>query len=336
MSKRKSAWTDEQEQILRKLYPTTSTKDMAKLLGKTQKAILNRCSLLGLNKKHIPISINEIERIKEWYTNRNNETLNEIDLEGLANELGRGITHISGIAKNMGLTRRKGRTYSEASKRKISESQKKRATMKEHPRPMLGKRFSVEWKEKHSLRMKARIFTEEQTRERIKKAIATKKERYGTPEKQMKISLKRANTNIQRYGTTSPHMKESTHAYRYVKAGKRDDLGDFYFRSSWEANYARYLKLLISLGVITSWDYECQAFIFDKALEGSTSYTPDFKVVLPDGSHEWHEVKGWLDEKSIEKLNRMALYYPNEKIVLIDLQEYGLIKAKNMEIPNWE
>lgn|SRR3990167_1383130 len=84
--------------------------------------------------------------------------------------------------------------------------------------------------------------------------------------------------------------------------GKRPDLGIF-LRSSWEANFCRYLK---SLNI--SYEYEPQVFVFDKFKHGTVSYCPDFK--LADGS--WVEVKGFMDGKSKTQLRRFKKYYPIE------------------------
>src|SRR3990172_2886201 len=52
-----------------------------------------------------------------------------------------------------------------------------------------------------------------------------------------------------------------------AKGGTRTDLG-FYVRSSWEANYARYLKWLQSNGEIIEWHYEPDTFNFDSIKRG--------------------------------------------------------------------
>src|SRR5215471_1288173 len=66
--------------------------------------------------------------------------------------------------------------------------------------------------------------------------------------------------------------------------GRRKDLDDRYFRSSWEANYARYLNFLKSRGEIHDWQYESNTFWFHKIKRGTRSYTPDFKVwQTPEG-----------------------------------------------------
>ena len=120
------------------------------------------------------------------------------------------------------------------------------------------------------------------------------------------------------------------------KSGKREDLG-LYVRSSWEANYARYLNFLKDKKQIVDWEYEPKTFWFDNIKRGCVSYLPDFKVYNNSGGHEWHEVKGYMDQRSKTKLRRMARYYPNEKLILIAKTEYMDIKNKlSRLIPNWE
>lgn len=120
-----------------------------------------------------------------------------------------------------------------------------------------------------------------------------------------------------------------------AKSGLRDDIGMF-VRSSWEANYVRYLNFLKSLGEISGYEYEKHTFRFDGVSRGPFIYIPDFKVLLPDGTHEWHEVKGWMDSKSRSKLKRFAKFFPNEKMVVISLDEYNAISAKHSGLPGWE
>jgi len=124
--------------------------------------------------------------------------------------------------------------------------------------------------------------------------------------------------------------------YTRARGGTRDDLG-FYVRSSWEANYARYLIWLEGIGEIAGWEYEPDMFEFDKIKRGTRFYTPDFKITNKDGSIEYHEVKGWMDKQSATKLKRMAKYYPEVKLILIDFEQYYAIASKVKHlISNWE
>ncbi len=63
---------------------------------------------------------------------------------------------------------------------------------------------------------------------------------------------------------------------RNVGAGRAPDLGDTYFRSRWERNWARYLNFLVQHGEITGWEYEPKTFWFHKIKRGTRSYKPDF------------------------------------------------------------
>ena len=121
------------------------------------------------------------------------------------------------------------------------------------------------------------------------------------------------------------------------QGGKRADLGNLYFRSRWEANYARYLNWLVGLGEIQSWQYESDTFEFAKIKRGNRFYTPDFKIANKDGSVEYHEVKGWMDATSQTKLRRMAKYYPEVRVVVVDQPAYRAIarQARNL-VPGWE
>ncbi len=125
-------------------------------------------------------------------------------------------------------------------------------------------------------------------------------------------------------------------AYSRGSMGKRADLGDVYFRSSWEANYARYLNWLVGLGEIERWQYEPETFWFHAIKRGTRSYTPDFRV-YERGRSYLVEVKGWMDAKSKTKLARMAKYYPEVEIRLVDEAQYKAIaRAVAALIPGWE
>src|ERR1700733_3907156 len=111
-------------------------------------------------------------------------------------------------------------------------------------------------------------------------------------------------------------------AKKRSNGGKRADLDNVYFRSSWEANYARFLNYLMSIGEIKEWDFEPEEFEFVGIKRGTRFYLPDFKITNKDGSVEYHEVKGYMDATSRTKLKRMAKFYPHIKIVLIDKKYY--------------
>lgn len=105
--------------------------------------------------------------------------------------------------------------------------------------------------------------------------------------------------------------------------GKRN-----YYRSRWEANYARYLEFLKRAGAVLEWRHEPRTFWFEGIRRGVRSYLPDFEVVYPGGRTEYHEVKGWFDPKSRTKLRRMAKYHPDVVVRVVAAREYAAIRRK--------
>jgi len=114
-------------------------------------------------------------------------------------------------------------------------------------------------------------------------------------------------------------IRSGSNASRRASQGWRI-YGDrkIFMRSKWEANYGRYLQWQKEHGKIKDWEHEPYIFRFEGLTKGCTTYKPDFKVIELDGSHYWVEVKGYYDQKSITKLKRLALYYPQEKIKTVD------------------
>ena len=119
------------------------------------------------------------------------------------------------------------------------------------------------------------------------------------------------------------------------KSGYRPDLG-FYVRSQWEANVARYIKFLIQKGEIKGFEYEPDTFEFTKIKRGTRTYTPDFKIYNNDGSLEYWEVKGYMDQKSRTRLKRMEKYYPEISIRVIEREHYNEIKNWSRLIEYWD
>lgn len=110
-----------------------------------------------------------------------------------------------------------------------------------------------------------------------------------------------------------------------------------YARSRWEANYARHLEFLREHGAIRSWEHEPQTFWFEKIKRGCCSYLPDFRVVENSGEVVFHEVKGWMDARSVTKLKRMAKYHPTVKLRVIRADWFRTNNRKMAAlIPDWE
>lgn len=110
-----------------------------------------------------------------------------------------------------------------------------------------------------------------------------------------------------------------------------------FFRSSWEANYARYLQHLKSIREIKQWEHEPKVFHFKGIKRGCCSYLPDFRVTFMDGRVEFHEVKGWMDKKSVIKLTRMAKYFPKVHVEVFGLPWFKAnTPALSKLLPDWE
>ncbi len=116
--------------------------------------------------------------------------------------------------------------------------------------------------------------------------------------------------------TTTPTITKPKH--KKTRIGKRKDLDNVFYRSSWEANVARVLHILHGK---TNVQYEPTTFSFAQfgIIKGTVSYCPDFRVTLSDGSYIWIEVKGYIKPDDKTKLRRFRKYYPDEfkKLVFI-------------------
>lgn len=113
--------------------------------------------------------------------------------------------------------------------------------------------------------------------------------------------------------------------------GKRN-----FYRSRWEYRYALYLEFMKKHGHIIDWEHEPRTFYFEGIKRGTNNYKPDFKIIFPSGNEEWIEVKGYMDAKSKTKIKRMAKYFPDIKLRVIDkdwFKNNGRM-LKNV-IPNW-
>lgn len=110
-----------------------------------------------------------------------------------------------------------------------------------------------------------------------------------------------------------------------------------FYRSAWEANVGRYLQWQKERGEIQDWLHEPQTFWFEGIKRGCVTYLPDFKIIKLDGTHEWLEVKGFMDSKSKTKISRFRKFFPNETLRILDAKWYKLNKDKlSLIIHGWE
>jgi len=139
----------------------------------------------------------------------------------------------------------------------------------------------------------------------------------------------------------STRERSMDNRYTNARGGKRQDLDNIYFRSRWEANYARYLNFLIehqSHPIIERWEFETDTFEFHKIRRGVRFYTPDFKVFFADGHIEYHEVKGWDYPRGKTARKRFTKYYPNLQLEVIDADFFKALNRQGLKglIPEWE
>jgi len=221
------------------------------------------------------------------------------------------------------------KTLSEEHKRKISEANKGRQTSEETREKLsksnTGKHHTKEARKKMSighLGIIPWIVGKHQSEEARSKMSET--------HKGIKLGFKhREKISEGHIGKMPKNMQKSGIQWGNVKSGYFDINGkEMFFRSKWEANYALYLDFLVKQKQILKWEYESDTFIFEKIKFGTRSYRPDFKVYDNEKDFSYHEVKGYMDAKSKTKIKRMAKYYPNTKLIIIDKDVYTDIKNK--------
>lgn len=332
-STRLRKWTAEEDELLRQLCPALPQAEIVAKVGRSINAVRSRCSILGAAKRTFWTD-EEKQVVRDWYEARRGGRL---DLDELALLLGRSRCRISLIAREMGLTdprrplverdedglrpcdRKRRAKFVDPEERRAHLSRIRKAYLAthDHPRGALGM--------KHS--------------DQAKQVLANKsRERWQalSPDQKQAMYDKRRETNLAKYGTTNPAILGVHEPYSRSRGGKRADLGDTYYRSAWEANYARYLNWLVEQGEIAGWVYEADVFVFHGETRGAITYRPDFKVTERDGSVVYHEVKGWMDGPSKTRLKRMAKHYPDVKVIVIGEAEYRALARWKALIPEWE
>jgi len=318
-------WSQDEVQIL-KDNVELSVKELSELLNRSEGSIRGKKTALGIQSgKFKPFTDIEKQIIKDYYM----KNPDAIDLDVLSKKINRQKTSICRYANKIGIsnnsrpmTEEKLKNYKEklsdyynsdyfknVVRKKLSETAKKTMGNSEtHPRGMLGKHHTDETKRKMSkshIELAANMSKEEKSI-RARKSLETK-----------------IKNNI----ITST----SENSYSRTKSGKRKDLNNQFFRSSWESNIAR----LLNYNYI-EWKYEFKRFYFDESVNGVASYQPDF--YLPEFD-KWIEVKGWMDEKSKIRLQLFKDQYPEEfsKLILIDEDFYNELRDEiSPFIDNWE
>ena len=287
---------------------------VAAAVGRHKSTVHERLQKAGYRLNSFIFSADEIAQIKDYYLNTKQD---DFDLSELAERLGRARHLVCRKAGEIGLTdkRRKASKDGRANIKAAAEGRWKRIP---HPRGMLGKTHSDEYKREFGARVKLKWATD--------KAFGIGYMSEENRQKRSDNSLKIA------------HNRPASNNYSRSKSGRRDDLGGLFVRSSWEANYARYLNFLMKLKIVSSWEYEPETFWFENIKRGVRSYKPDFRVIYSGSSDPvFVEIKGWFDAKSKTKMKRMKKYYPEVKIEFVGAKEYRAIERKwKGAINGWE
>lgn len=314
-----SKWTEEEINILKNEYSKLSgneikniSQKLSLILNRTPRAIINKAYDLGITHREKYYTEEKIQFLKDNY--------DKMSMNDLAVILNKNESNIYRKMKELGLKKtkriantvnpKKTHQYSEEEKNKISESRKEWYKTHEHPKGYLGHTHSEETRKKlvqHSKEYWENITLDKLEERRIKQRI----------------------TKIKN-NTLNPMINRSN-PYSRTRSGKRKDLNNIFFRSSWEANIARYFNYK---GI--EWQFEPKTFIFHTIKRGCVSYLPDFYLPKED---KWIEVKGWFDNKSKTKLKRFEKYYPEEykKLQLITRKEYEKIQKEYSHlIKEWE
>lgn len=92
-----------------------------------------------------------------------------------------------------------------------------------------------------------------------------------------------------------------------VRSGARADLQGEFFRSGWEANFARYLK-----HKKIKWEYEPRVYVFKDISRGPVAYTPDFYIPNYFGEEIIVEVKGRVMSGTYSKFKYFRDQYPED------------------------
>ena len=279
------------------------------LCGQSVWERLKRLDKITNTTRNVKNKFEDWDILKEKYS----DAVKEKDgLKKLALQLGRTKNFLCRKAKELGITDIK-RDKQEHIGEILSVRMKDFLKENEHPKGMLGKKHTEENKKLYSERSKLRW--------------ADPNYILNGDEYRQKLSDRMIKSNS---------FRNNANPYSRGKRGWVDIAGkNHFYRSSWEANFAAYLEFLKENKEITEWEYEPETFWFEKIKRGVRSYMPDFKITNTDGSTFFYEVKGWMDDKSKTKLNRMRIYHPTIRIQVIDSKRYKEISKNSALYKYW-
>lgn len=299
------------EELIRVYQEQGTLSKAAAVVGLNRASIGERLKKLGITTPVNVLTDDEKLQIKIFYEAgflRADGTL-----DSFCKALGRTKPFVSRYAREAGLTSR-NRIIAEAECKAVGLRTKAWIAKDGHPRGMLGKKHTPETLVRlgeASLEMWAALSTEQRQAQIDKKYHA-------------------------RLLSPKPMATHESGMAKTWKAGWREIGGKrSFYRSRWEANYARVLQHELEQGTILSWEHEPDRFQFTNHEIGCRSYLPDFKVLTSTGI-AYHEVKGWLDERSKSIFRLMAAEYPEVQIVVINATWFKANKHYQFILNDWE
>lgn len=123
--KRASSWSPEDEQFLRDNYRKMTYREMAKHLGRGEKAVKSRAAVLGIRKNR-QWSSEDLQTLIDLYP--------DTPTRQLANRLGYGLTAVYGMAKKLGLKKSEAFNASDFSGRMTKENRIRRGLEHRFPK----------------------------------------------------------------------------------------------------------------------------------------------------------------------------------------------------------
>ncbi len=333
----KTIWTTEDIVLLKLFYEQKRDINfISEKLGKDNKSIKSKAYSLKIT-NNPDYTYLEKETIIYYYEEVSKNNFNF--LEKLSELLNRPKENISRFARKLGLTSY-GRKITKIKECKVCGAEMSLTGYQNTNRSVCSKECISKLSSKNVIKrltenghpkgMLCKNHTDENKTNQSK--IAIKNWENFTEQERSDLILKRQKTKEKNGTLITPRLKTKW------KQGWRNIGGyDKYYRSKWEANYARYLEFLKQNNEIKNWFHEPKTFWFEDVLRGCRSYLPDFLIINKDNSEEYHEVKGWMDDKSKTKLSRMTKYYPSVKIKVIqeDWFKENNIKLRPI-IKEWE
>jgi len=334
-------WTEEEMFNLRKGYEEGKTPtELSSVIKRSPHSIRNKAYEINIT-SNPQWTDEEIKKLKKHY--RNNKLKGELKLDEFASEIGRSKTNICRKARRLGLTNKKRKCTFELAET-MKENKKgikfwSSAGEKDYhwdywlKLNYIERDKSIEEIAKEQGVNKETISTWLRKWGLVKEKIGKfgysnlkKGSGFHTGVSKIMFACQRCGKEFEKWPShvTGDNVFCSSSCaasyrvynnkgsvYSDARGGKRKDLDGQYFRSAWEANYARYLNYIGE-----KWEYEPIEFEFKEIKRGTRFYTPDF--YLPD-SDKFIEIKGWFRKKDKTKLKRLKKYYPEQfkKLILV-------------------